>query len=1830
MFQFIFKVSPMLLGLGLVLGFQSNVLGQSQTYNSSGTFTVPHKITSVQVQIWGAGGGGGFVDSNRGGGGGGGGAYLQVNSFPVSPGTISVTVGAGGNGQSLTFTGVGTGGNSSFGALSANGGTGANGLNGGTGGAAAASGDIRTAGFSGISASNSGNSAGGNGGNGANSTGTGGAGGPTSSGVGQPGTQPGGGGGGEGANGANGGRGGDGRVIVSWTCSNTLTSGVGTNNQTICQGTGISNITYVIAGATGATVTGLPAGVTANYVDGDLTISGNPATPGTYNYSITPTGSCTSSTATGTITVTANKAVSAASSVPTLCINTPLSAITHTTTSISGIGVGPTGLPPGVTVGLSGNTLTISGTPTASGTFNYSIPLTGATCGPDVSATGTIIVNPDKTVGGASSSPTLCINSPLTAITHSTTNATGIGVPTGLPSGVTASFNLATQTITISGTPTVSGPFNYSIPVLGCGPAVSATGTITVTPDKAVSVASSAPTLCINTPLSAITHTTTSISGIGVGPTGLPPGVTVGLSGNTLTISGTPTASGTFNYSIPLTGATCGPDVSATGTIIVNPDKTVGGASSSPTLCINSPLTAITHSTTNATGIGVPTGLPSGVTASFNLATQTITISGTPTVSGPFNYSIPVLGCGPAVSATGTITVNPNNTVSAPSANPTVCVNAAITPITHTTTGTTGIGAATGLPTGLSASWASNTITISGTPTQTGTFNYTIPLTGGCGTVNATGTITVHAQAAIISPSLGAQVRCINTAFAPISVGTGFGLTYQWYSNTTASNSGGALIGSATSNTFTPPSNVAGTTYYYVVVTSATCGTTATSAPSGAFVVNPLPVVTFSSQPAVGDYCVDTDLTYTTQSGQSNYIWSIPGTAGTEYTIISGGTSTSNTVVIRWLTAGPKSISVNYTDTNGCGTPTAAISNSITVRKNTVTASSDPHPSSCFINRTITPFTHTTTLANGIGTPVGLPTGISASFSGNTITISGTVDGSVLPGVYPYTIPLTGGCGTVSASGFIDVQPEYALTKITSVSPSNTGGNATITLTGNPSLFADGPYVVNYQMGLANPLSATNTTVNFVNGVGQFFSSTINNESLTSLTVNSIRKVTDDCPVDLTVNNITFFGIQPKIYNTNGTFFVPAGIYQITVKVYGGGGGGGSGSHGAGGGGGGYSERTINVVPGEPIAIFVGNGGNGQTGTTAAQTGQPSYVTRDSNHPNPVASSLAYAYGGIGATGGTPGLGGVGQTTNGNPGNNPTGSAGGQGGKGGGVDGGVGGAGGVSGNVAARRGKAGLPFGGGGGGSHSNADGGNGAGGYVIITYPLPPVDSCFVVIDDGSISGFTVIEYLCDDVWEAPEGLSEFTVYVGSGGGGGGGGEGSGGGGSGSLIVQTINSPFPGFPAGTTYTIGVGQGGAGAPGIDQPGSAGEPSTFSGTGVNINVPGGGGGGSSQQNPGGDGASGGGGGASPAPDKSFGVGGSVIPITYTGPSVIVYQGNVGGLGDYSEPQNSVAGGGGGGLVPWGSGNDGQNGKAAGNGQGEGGRGGDGIALILGDSVRYYGGGGGGIGEFFNGTEKIGEGGIAVDPNTGVSVKLGGDGNLNILNTTGLGLPGRDKTGSGGGAGYNGGGKGGNGVVYIVYFNVRILGVELQEFTANYSSDNRTGKLKWSTAKERGNSHFEIERAVGDTKTWTKIGEVAGKGYSDSPVEYSFDDLELPAGGGNIFYRLKQVSLNGQYEYSVTRAIQVHPVDGSSTWVVYPNPSSSGSNVKVELLQKSSYREEPVQVMISDIRGIAEIYSGAKPEEVSNLVNNYLEKARPGVYILQLVWGDRTEQHKLLRR
>src|SRR5450759_3321901 len=89
--------------------------------------------------------------------------------------------------------------------------------------------------------------------------------------------------------------------------------------------------------------------------------------------------------------------------------------------------------------------------------------------------------------------------------------------------------------------------------------------------------------------------------------------------------------------------------------------------------------------------------------------------------------------------------------------------------------------------------------------------------------------------------------------------------------------------------------------------------------------VNLLPTPTFTAQPGA-TACSATNMTYTTQALQSGYVWTFTGASGTDYSITSGGTGTDNTVTLKWLTAGSKTVSINYTNTGGCTAATATSS----------------------------------------------------------------------------------------------------------------------------------------------------------------------------------------------------------------------------------------------------------------------------------------------------------------------------------------------------------------------------------------------------------------------------------------------------------------------------------------------------------------------------------------------------------------------------------------------------------------------------------------------------------------------------------------------------------------------------------------------------------------------------------------------------------------------------------------------------------------------------------------------------------------------------------------
>ena len=407
---------------------------------------------------------------------------------------------------------------------------------------------------------------------------------------------------------------------------------------------------------------------------------------------------------------------------------------------------------------------------------------------------GCIVTN---TAGTPSTNPSLVVNTALTDITIATTGATGIAqITEGLPNGVTATWS--DDVITISGTPTDTGSFTYIIPLTGgCGN-VKATGTITVTP---------APSACPTATITYNSYTYKTV-GIGnqcwmaenlrtrkyndgteirfdnSGGSGGSTSQTwagTGLNYGAYTIYANDSTATTGNLAIygylynwyavagiitdggtPATKNICPigwhVPTDAEWTILTD---TLGGGNVAGRKMKS---TGTTYWSTESTGTNNSSGfsaLPGGYRfaggsfgrirgyAFFWSATENASdyawnlflYDNFATVRRSSDFNKPVGGsvrCLKNSSCTA-------NTAAAPSTTPSLVVNTALTDITIATTGATGIAQITeGLPNGVTATWSDDVITISGIPTASGTFEYKILLTGGCGDpVYATGTITV-------------------------------------------------------------------------------------------------------------------------------------------------------------------------------------------------------------------------------------------------------------------------------------------------------------------------------------------------------------------------------------------------------------------------------------------------------------------------------------------------------------------------------------------------------------------------------------------------------------------------------------------------------------------------------------------------------------------------------------------------------------------------------------------------------------------------------------------------------------------------------------------------------------------------------------------------------------------------------------------------------------------------------------------------------------------------------------------------------------------------------
>jgi hypothetical protein len=173
----------------------------------------------------------------------------------------------------------------------------------------------------------------------------------------------------------------------------------------------------------------------------------------------------------------------------------------------------------------------------------------------------------------------------------------------------------------------------------------------------------------------------------------------------------------------------------------------------------------------------------------------------------------------------------------------------------------------------------------------------------------------------------------------------------------------------------------------------------------------------------------------------------------------------------------------------------------------------------------------------------------------------------------------------------------------------------------------------------------------------------------------------------------------------------------------------------------------------------------------------------------------------------------------------------------------------------------------------------------------------------------------------------------------------------------------------------------------------------------------------------------------------------------------------------------------------------------------------------------------------------------------------------------------------------------------------LPVDLVDFTAKLD-DNKNTVLNWKTASEQNNFGFDIELS-NDKSNFALLGSVPSKGSSSTEQTYEY--LHLKPQAGTIWYRLKQIDIDGKYKYSNVVAVNI-----SKDLVkpfVYPVPSKNIITVNFgNLVNRAS-----IEILTSDMKIV-------KRETVSTLslkkdIN--IQQLSSGVYFIKLHLDNKTQ-------
>ena len=214
-------------------------------------------------------------------------------------------------------------------------------------------------------------------------------------------------------------------------------------------------------------------------------------------------------------------------------------------------------------------------------------------------------------------------------------------------------------------------------------------------------------------------------------------------------------------------------------------------------------------------------------------------------------------------------------------------------------------------------------------------------------------------------------------------------------------------------------------------------------------------------------------------------------------------------------------------------------------------------------------------------------------------------------------------------------------------------------------------------------------------------------------------------------------------------------------------------------------------------------------------------------------------------------------------------------------------------------------------------------------------------------------------------------------------------------------------------------------------------------------------------------------------------------------------------------------------------------------------------------------------------------------------------------------------------------------YTITISGGVLPVELTSFSANITNNNI--QLMWETATEVNNYGFEVERQYSDASTslnmsiipsslpasgvgdegWEKISFVEGHGNSNSPKYYSYIDKSIES-SGKYSYRLKQVDIDGTFEYSDQIEADLGLPQYFELKQNYPNPFNPTTSVSFSIPSDGL-----VSLTIYDVLGneIEQLENGVK--SAGNYSYSFdASDLTSGIYFYTIRSGKFVETKKML--